>query len=57
MEEKEEKNEGGYDISDLDISALFVEPEPPVGMFTKFLPWVNLILMLVILVVVIFKIQ
>jgi len=50
--EVEEGND--LDISDLDLSPLFQEPEQS-GIVAKFLPWVNLGVMVVILIILIFK--
>lgn len=46
--------DGGLDISELDLSPLFLEPKEEEGL-SKIVPWINLLLVVVILVVVIVK--
>lgn len=43
---------GAFDISDLDLSPLFVEPDPT-GPLAKLLPWINFFLMLVMTIVIV----
>jgi len=45
---------GLAEIARLDISPLFYEPEPA-GVFSKFVPYINLAVMFIVLLVLMFK--
>lgn len=49
---REREVNSGFDISDLDLSPLFVEPDPT-GPLAKLLPWINFFLMLIMTVVIV----
>jgi len=53
-EEKRSVVSDQLDISDLDLSPLFVEP-PVTGIFATFLPWINLVLGVIILLILVLK--